>query len=141
MSERQTPTAPRGLAHGREEPASPTGLDAAAGRDDQLAALTAQLRDFARERNWGQFHSPKNLAAALAVEAAELLEHFQWLTEDQSRKLSPDKQSAVALEAADVLLYLIQLADKLDIDLLHAAAKKIALNRLKYPVDGDVGVA
>ncbi|MDH4134871.1 MAG: nucleotide pyrophosphohydrolase [Gammaproteobacteria bacterium] len=101
----------------------------------ELQSLTESLRAFARERDWEQFHSPKNLASALSVEAAELLEHFQWLTEEQSRVLAGDKRAAVAAEAADVLLYLLQLCDKLDIDLTQAARDKLARNAEKYPVD------
>jgi NTP pyrophosphatase (non-canonical NTP hydrolase) len=104
-----------------------------AAMDPTIESLTLDLRRFADERDWAQFHSPKNLAAALSVEAAELLEHFQWLTEDQSRNLSADQRAAVALEAADVLLYLVQLADKLQIDLPAAARDKLALNAVKYP--------
>ena len=99
-----------------------------------LPSLTQSLRDFAQARDWDQFHSPKNLAAALSVEAAELLEHFQWLTEEQSRNLSGPKQAEVAAEAADVLLYLLQLCDKLDIDLIEAARLKLIVNGEKYPV-------
>ena len=98
-----------------------------------LDDLRQQLRAFAAARDWQQFHSPKNLAMALSVEAAELLEHFQWLTEDQSRQLPPDQRTAVAHELADVLLYLVQVADSLDIDLLRAARDKLELNALKYP--------
>lgn len=98
-----------------------------------LDDLRQQLRDFAVARQWQSFHSPKNLAMALAVEAAELLEHFQWLTEEQSRQLPPDKRTAVGHELADVLLYLVQAADSLDIDLLQAAQHKLQLNALKYP--------
>ena len=101
----------------------------------ELHTLTQSLRDFAKARDWEQFHSPKNLAAALTVEAAELLEHFQWLTEEQSRKLPADKKADVAAEAADVLLYLLQLCDKLGIDLLKAAHAKLIANGEKYPVD------
>jgi NTP pyrophosphatase (non-canonical NTP hydrolase) len=102
---------------------------------DSLDELQKALRRFADEREWGQFHSPKNLSAALAVEAGELLEHFQWLTEQQSRDLPPAERDAVAAEAADVLLYLIQFCAALDIDLLKAAATKLARNAEKYPVD------
>lgn len=103
--------------------------------DPTIESLTRSLRAFAAERDWEQFHSPKNLASALAVEAAELLEPFQWLTEAQSRQLPPDKLAAVRLEAADVFLYLLQLADKLQIDLGVAAQEKLALNARKYPVE------
>lgn len=99
-----------------------------------LEPLTQALRRFASERDWDQFHSPKNLAAALTVEAAELLEHFQWLTEEQSRNLAADKRAEVRQEMADVLLYLLQIADKLQIDLIAAAHDKLMLNALKYPV-------
>jgi dCTP diphosphatase len=101
----------------------------------ELQTLTQSLRDFAKERDWEQFHSPKNLAAALSVEAAELLEHFQWITEENSRNLSVEKKGQVAQEAADVFLYLLQLCDKLGIDLLEAARLKLIANGEKYPVD------
>jgi dCTP diphosphatase len=102
---------------------------------DDLDDLQAKLRAFAAERDWDQFHSPKNLATALTVETAELLEHFQWMTEADSRLLSDDAKRAVAAEMADVLLYLLQLSDKLGVDLVEAAQSKIAANALKYPVD------
>ncbi len=102
---------------------------------DSLHSLTEQLDRFAKERDWQQFHSPKNLAAALVVEAGELLEHFQWLTEAQSRDLPPEKRDAVAAEVADVLLYLIQLAAALGIDPIEAAEAKLKINAQKYPVD------
>lgn len=100
-----------------------------------LIDLRDRLRVFAAERDWDQFHSPKNLAAALSVEAAELLEHFQWLKEEQSQALSAEKCTAVGEEIADVLLYLIRIADKLNIDVLDAALKKIDANAAKYPGD------
>src|ERR1700682_4132609 len=93
------------------------------------------LRRFAAERDWEQFHSSKNLAIALAVEASELLENFQWLTDEASSKLPPEKIARVREEIADVLLYLVRLADKLDVDLLDAALDKIELNAKKYPAD------
>ena len=98
-----------------------------------MIALRDRLRQFAAERDWDQFHSPKNLAMALSVEAAELLEHFQWLTEAGSSRLPPEKLEQVRDEMADVLVYLVRLADKLDVDLLDAAAKKMAKNAKKYP--------
>jgi dCTP diphosphatase len=101
----------------------------------ELTVLKDELRRFALEREWEQFHSPKNLAAALAVEAAELLEPFQWLTEEQSRNLTDDQHSAVRKELADVFLYLVRLADQLDVDLLDAARDKMVENAAKYPVD------
>ena len=100
-----------------------------------LESLRDQLRTFASERDWDQFHSPKNLAAALAVEASELLEHFQWLTEAQSQQLPPETLNEVSNEVADVLLYLIRISDKLGIDLITAANTKILLNAEKYPVE------
>ena len=106
-----------------------------------LDELAARLAEFARERDWDQFHAPKNLAMALAGEVGELVEHFQWLTEEQSRALSPAVKDAVALEMADVLLYLVRLADKLDVDLAAAADRKIALNAEKYPVERFRGSA
>ena len=97
--------------------------------------LKGRLAEFAQERDWEQFHSPKNLAMALIVEAAELIEPLQWLTEDETGKLSDAQHQAVSEEAADVLLYLIRLADRLDIDLEQAAWAKIDKNAAKYPAD------
>lgn len=102
---------------------------------NDLDTLRNQLRHFAAERDWDQFHSPKNLAAALSVEAAELLEKFQWLTETDSQHLSAEAREGVAQEVADVLLYLIRISDKLGIDMIAAAKAKIVLNALKYPVE------
>ncbi|MDE2402653.1 MAG: nucleotide pyrophosphohydrolase [Burkholderiales bacterium] len=106
---------------------------------DPIQELAQGLERFALERDWKQFHSPKNLASALAVEASELLEHFQWLTEDQSRHLTPVKKQAVAHEMADVLLYLVQLSSALGIDLMKAAQAKMAINAQKYPVEQAKG--
>jgi dCTP diphosphatase len=106
---------------------------------DPLRELRDSLRAFAAERDWDQFHSPRNLATALAVEAAELLEPFQWLTDEQSRDLPPDVRAAVEEELADVLLYLVRLADKLDVDLPAAARAKILRNGDKYPVEKSRG--
>lgn len=100
-----------------------------------LDNLRLALRRFAAERDWDQFHSPKNLAMALSVEAAELLEHFQWLSDTESAALSPETRSRVAEELADVLLYLIRLADKLDVDLALAASEKLKINAARYPAD------
>jgi len=100
-----------------------------------MLELRDRLRRFVAERDWDQFHSPKNLAMALSVEAAELVEQFQWLTEEQSQRLAPEKLEAVRDEMADVLVYLVRLADKLDVDLMAAAARKIEKNALKYPAD------
>jgi len=102
---------------------------------DSLRDLAGQLDQFARDRDWQQFHSPKNLASALVVEAGELLEHFQWMTEEQSRDLAPERRDAVGAEVADVLLYLIRLATVLGIDPVAAAQAKLKLNALRYPVD------
>ena len=98
-----------------------------------MNALRDTLRKFVAERDWDKFHSPKNLAMALSVEAAELMEHFQWLTEAESRSLPPEKLVQVRDEMSDVLVYLVRLADKLEVDLLDAAQKKIEKNALKYP--------
>jgi len=102
---------------------------------DTLSHLSRQLDQFARDREWQPFHSPKNLASALIVEAGELLEHFQWMTEAQSRALAPEALDAVGAEMADVLLYLIQLANVLGVDLIAAAQAKLKVNALKYPID------
>ncbi|HQU47701.1 MAG TPA: nucleotide pyrophosphohydrolase [Casimicrobiaceae bacterium] len=102
---------------------------------NELDDLRAKLRAFATEREWERFHSPKNLAMALAAESGELLEVFQWLTEEQSRALDPAAQEAAAEEVADVLLYLVRLSDVLGIDLAAAAKRKLALNAVRYPVD------
>ena len=101
--------------------------------NDELKALRDELRQFAEARDWRQFHTPKNLAMALIVEAAELVEHFQWATAEESRALAPDKAAAVEDEVADVLIYLVELADVLGVDLLAAARRKMRKNALKYP--------
>lgn len=99
-----------------------------------LDALRASLRRFTAKRDWEQFHSPKNLAIALSVEASELLEHFQWVTETESQRFTRYKLNQVRDEIGDVLIYLVRLADKLEIDLLDAATQKIRKNARKYPV-------
>jgi dCTP diphosphatase len=104
-------------------------------QEKSMNALRDKLRKFVAERDWDQVHSPKNLAAALSVEASELLEHFQWLTEAESRKLPPEKLAQVRDEMADVLVYLVRLADKLEVDLLAAVDVKMEKNALKYPAD------
>jgi len=106
-----------------------------------ITALQQSLRRFAAERDWDQFHSPKNLAMALSVEAAELVEIFQWLTEAQSADLDEPTRAAVAEEIADVQIYLARLADRLDIDIPRAAEEKLALNARKYPADQVRGSA
>ena len=103
------------------------------GGDHPLQPLVDALRAFSAEREWAPFHTPKNLACALSVEASELLEHFQWLTEAQSQSLSAEKTAQVAAEAADVFLYLLQLCDQLGIDLVAAAHAKMQVNAEKYP--------
>ena len=100
-----------------------------------LRTLRNRLRHFAEERDWDQFHSPKNLSMALIAEAAELVEHFQWLTEEQSRMLPPEKLKEVETELADIFIYLLRIADKLDVDLLAAANRKISSNEQKYPAE------
>lgn len=101
---------------------------------DPLHELRAAQRAFADERDWQQFHSPKNLSMALSVEAAELLEHFQWMKEEDSRNLAPGLRRKVREEMADILLYLVRLADQLDVDLFRAAKDKMQANARKYPV-------
>jgi dCTP diphosphatase len=97
--------------------------------------LNRRLREFAQIREWEQFHSPKNLAMALTGEAGELIEHFQWLTEEQSYRLPPEKLNEVRLEMADILIYLIRLSDRLGVNLMAAVEEKIELNEKKYPAD------
>ena len=108
---------------------------------DALTELRDDLRRFAAEREWDRFHTPKNLAMALAGEAGELIEHFQWLTAEESASLPAPVRAEVALEMADVLLYLVRLADILDIDLAEAARRKIAINAQRYPVERARGRA
>ena len=99
----------------------------------ELDDLKERLRDFATARDWEQFHTPKNLAMALVAEAAEVVEHFQWLTAAGSQSLDAGKRAEVALELADVLLYLVMLADRLDVDLGEAVRRKIGLNEQRFP--------
>jgi NTP pyrophosphatase (non-canonical NTP hydrolase) len=108
---------------------------------NELEALRDRLDRFARERDWDQFHSPKNLSMALTVEAGELMEHFQWLTQDESKRLSAEKLAEVERELADIFIYLTRLAGKLDIDLLAAAFRKMDENEKKYPADTVRGSA
>ncbi|MEO8039856.1 MAG: nucleotide pyrophosphohydrolase [Betaproteobacteria bacterium] len=100
---------------------------------DSLQCLRAALRQFAAARDWERFHLPKNIAMALIVEAAELVEHFQWLTPEQSGNLDAAQRAEVADEIADVLLYLVRMADVLDVDPVEAARAKMIKNALKYP--------
>lgn len=102
---------------------------------DRLDMLRERLRAFVRERDWEQFHSPKNLAMAMIVEAAELVEHFQWATEQESRELTPEQRVKVEQEIADTFIYLLRLSDVLGTDLIEAAHRKMDLNAQKYPAD------
>jgi NTP pyrophosphatase (non-canonical NTP hydrolase) len=110
-------------------------------RIDSLDSLRDRLRAFIAERDWDQFHNPKNLAMALVAEAGELVEHFQWLTPEQADSLPRETLAEVEHEIADVLIFLVELADRLAIDPLAAAEKKLALNAQKYPVDKARGKA
>jgi NTP pyrophosphatase (non-canonical NTP hydrolase) len=111
--------------------------------DDGLRQLQQRVRAFAEERDWGQFHTPKNLAMALAGEVGELIEHFQWLTPGESAAVMSDEASARAIgdELADVLIYLVRLADVLGVDLLDAAGRKLAANAERYPAERARGSA
>ena len=106
---------------------------------DSLQDLRARINIFVTERDWAQFHTPKNLAMAMIVEAAELVEQFQWDTPQESQQLSAEKREAVAHELADTFVYLLRLAEVLNIDLIDAANEKIKLNALKYPVEKAKG--
>ena len=100
-----------------------------------MEELRVDVKAFIEERDWAQFHSPKNLAMALSVEVSEVVEHFQWLTEEQSRNLSAEKLADVREEIGDVMIYLTELADKLGLDPVEAARTKVAINKEKYPAD------
>jgi NTP pyrophosphatase (non-canonical NTP hydrolase) len=102
---------------------------------DSLHELRARINDFVAERDWAQFHTPKNLAMAMIVEAAELVEQFQWDTHQESQQLSSEKREAVSHELADTFVYLLRIAEVLNIDLIEAANQKIDLNAKKYPAD------
>ena len=106
---------------------------------DSLAELRQKIDNFVNERDWAQFHSPKNLAMAMIVEAAELVEHFQWDTIQESYELSTEKRQQVANELADTFVYLLRLDEVTGIDLIQAANEKIALNAIKYPVEKSKG--
>jgi dCTP diphosphatase len=107
-----------------------------AGREDLgLDDLRSTISAFIQERDWEQFHSPKNLAMALSVEVAEIVEHFQWLTEEESRNLPPEKLAKIREEIGDVMIYLTEFADKLAIDPVEAAKSKVTINGQKYPAD------
>lgn len=104
-------------------------------KHSDLVKLRDVIREFVDERDWDQFHTPKNLSSALCVETAELLENFQWLDTGSRDELTEARFEQVRHEMADVLVYLIRLADKLDIDLLQATAEKMEINRVRYPAD------
>ncbi len=106
-----------------------------------LQHIKTRVQRFSDERDWHQFHSAKNLSMALSVEASEIVEHFQWLTEKQSDNLPPEKLDKVETELADTFLYLLQLADRLGIDILDAAERKMDTNEAKYPVEKSRGNA
>jgi NTP pyrophosphatase (non-canonical NTP hydrolase) len=106
---------------------------------DSLDHLRQKIDQFVTERDWAQFHTPKNLAMAMIVEAAELVEHFQWNTPEESLQLTPEKREAVSHELADTFVYLLRIAEVLKIDLIEAANEKIVLNAKKYPVEKSRG--
>ena len=108
---------------------------------DSLAELQSAIDAFVAERDWAQFHAPKNLAMGVAIEAAEIMEHFLWLSGEQSSALDAAKRAEVANEIGDVLIYLIELGRSLDIDVLAAARAKLELNRQRYPVAKSKGRA
>lgn len=108
---------------------------------DSLEQLSQRLAAFARARDWEQFHSPKNLSMALIAEAAELVEHFQWLSEEQSYALPPEKLDEVRMELADILIFLVRIAERLGVDPVQAAWEKIAINEKRYPADKVRGSA
>jgi dCTP diphosphatase len=125
----------------RQRVSHSSGGEAKGVSKSSLEELRDALRRFAAERDWDQFHFPKNLAIALSVEAAELLEHFQWLPDLESAVLPAETRAKIREELADVLLYLVRLADKLDIDLAAAAVDKLSVNAQKYPVDKARGTS
>src|ERR1035437_3531048 len=108
---------------------------------NSLEALRDRLREFALKRDWDQYHTPKNLSMALIAEAAELIEHFQWVNGDQSHLLEAKTRQSVEEELADILIYLVRISDKLDVDLYKAVERKIAINEKKYPADKVRGSA
>lgn len=103
--------------------------------DTTLSQLRDDVRQFVQERDWRTFHSPKNLSMALAIEAGELMEHFQWISQQESCNLEPGKRQAVGEEISDVLCYLLALANELDVDMASSFRRKMELNRQKYPVE------
>ena len=109
--------------------------------NSDIKQLQQTLTEFAQQRDWEQFHTPKNLAMALSGEVGELLEIFQWLTPEQSQQLSPEKKQHASEEIADVMMYLLRLADKCDIDVVQACQEKIQQNAAKYPISKCYGSA
>ncbi|MEI6702927.1 MAG: nucleotide pyrophosphohydrolase [Deltaproteobacteria bacterium] len=108
---------------------------------NSLESLRERLREFAKVRDWDQYHTPKNLSMALIGEAAELIEHFQWVDGDQSHVLAEKTRQSVEEELADILIYLVRISDKLDIDLYDAVERKLEINEMKYPADKVRGSA
>ena len=104
-------------------------------QDNEVNELMLALRQFAKDRDWEQFHSPKNLSMALSVEAAELMEHFQWVPEEGTYKLADAKHKLVSYELADIFIYLLRLCDQLNVDLLETTKQKMHINEQRYPVD------
>jgi dCTP diphosphatase len=102
---------------------------------DSLNELRARVNTFVEERDWAQFHSPKNLAMAMIVEAGEVVEHFQWMTEQESKNLNAETREQVGQELSDTFVYLLRIAEVCGVDLIEAANKKIDLNAKKYPVE------
>ena len=109
--------------------------------DDPLDDIKQRLKKFVAERNWQQFNTPKNLSMALIAEAGELVEHFQWLTDEQSKSLNQDQLKEVSHELADIFIYLIRMADELNIDLIKATNEKMLINNKKYPAEKVKGSA
>ena len=109
--------------------------------EDPIEDIKQRVRKFVADRDWQQFNTPKNLSMALIAEAGELVEHFQWLTDEQSKNLSAEQQKAVSHELADIFIYLIRLADELNINLLKASNEKILINNKKYPTEKVKGSA
>jgi dCTP diphosphatase len=105
----------------------------------ELDSIKKTLAQFSKDRDWEQFHSPKNLAMALSVETAEIVEHFQWLSEEESNTLSIEKRHAIAEEIADAQMYLLLLAEKLDVDIIESVKHKITKNAEKYPIEKTKG--
>ena len=101
---------------------------------DSVKKISDDLKEFAIKRDWEQFHTPKNLSMALIAEAAELVEHFQWLTAEQSQSLKDEQLKEVSYEMADIFIYLLRMSEQLDIDLMSAAREKMAINETRFPI-------